>query len=199
MQRVRKVAQAPEVVIPVGVLLAAVIALLVVLAVLHPAATVVAALVGAVVAGYATVISVILTRYFERERDANLRMQELERETRAKKVPEYEKFVAFLLGVFMAQQTGRKPMTPQQLAQGFHDWTKALMMWGSDEVVRRWGQLRLDQPVVDTEASMDRLFKLEELWIELRRDAGYPETTLRRGDLLRLFVNDIDQHLAGRG
>jgi hypothetical protein len=42
---------------------------------------------------------------------------------------------------------------------------------------------------------VEGLFWLEELMIEIRRDVGYPTTTLKRGDILRLWVNDIDQYL----
>jgi hypothetical protein len=70
-------------------------------------------------------------------------------------------------------------------------------------VILRWGSLRV-QFAGDTDASppteAERLkiapmFSFEELQLAMRRDAGYPDTSLRRGDLLRLWVNDIDRYL----
>ena len=80
---------------------------------------------------------------------------------------------------------------PCRIRRGVLDWTKPLLLWGSDEVVRRWGRLRLGMGAGGTES----LFRLEELLLELRRDVGYPGTSLKRGDLLRLWVNDIDEYI----
>ena len=191
-QRLIQLAKTPEVVLPIGVLAMAIVLLVVAIASLRPDSTVAAALIAAVAAGYGTVISLTVTRFFERQKEAALRLLELERDARAKKVPEYEKFIAFLMTMFFAEKLGKKPMTSQQMIQGFVEWTKPLLIWGSDEVVLQWGRLRVDPP---QGGGVEGLFRLEDLLIELRRDVGYPETKVRRGDILRLWVNDIDQYL----
>ena len=86
-QRLIQLAKTPEVVLPIGVLAMAIVLLVVAIASLRPDSTVAAALIAAVAAGYGTVISLTVTRFFERQKEAALRMLELERDARAKKVP----------------------------------------------------------------------------------------------------------------
>jgi hypothetical protein len=192
--RQRSFWQSPEVVVPGAILLIAAVLLAVALAVVKPEASVAAALIAAVVAAYGSVISLILTRFFERRQIAADRALELDREARAKKIPVYEAFVGFWLDALFATQLGKKPLTAQQVTQGIAQWTKPILMWGSDRVVREWGRLRIELAQAQP-GNYEGLFRFEQFLIELRRDAGYPDTALSRGDLLRLWVNDIDTHL----
>jgi hypothetical protein len=191
--RLVQAAKAPEIVIPVGVLVVGLVGLALTLAVARPDPTAIVAIIGAIAATYPPITSLVVTRFFERQKEAALRIQEMEREARAKKVPEYEKFIGFLMDMFFASKLGKKALTEQQIVAGFVGWTKPLLIWGSDEVVRKWGRLRVD---IADDRGIQGLFWLEDLLIEIRRDVGYPITTLGRGDILRLWVNDIDQHIA---
>ena len=77
--------------------------------------------------------------------------------------------------------------------QGITDWDETDTDVGINEVVREWGRLKteLASPVPATgsrsSASSDSLCFSD--------DAGYPDTQLGRGDLLRLFVTDIDEYM----
>jgi len=193
-QQIKAVSQSPEVAVPVGTLAVALLLLGAVLSVLRPDAALAASIVAGVAAAYGTVISVILSRYFERQRAQVEKAQELERDTRAKKIPVYEDFVGFWLDALFASKTGKKALSEQQIMQGVIEWTKPILMWGSDDVVREWGQLRV-QLAEAKPGNFEGLFRFEQFLITLRRDAGYPETNLSRGDLLRLWVNDIDQYI----
>jgi hypothetical protein len=185
-------AKTPEVGVPVGVLAIGLLVLAIAVLVARPQATVTVALIAAVAATYPPVTSLVITRYFERQKESALRLQDMDRETRAKKVPEYEEFIGFLMDMFFAAKLDKKPLNERQIVAGFVKWTKPLLIWGSDEVVRKWGRLRVDMA---ENTGVEGLFWLEELMIEIRRDVGYPTTTLKRGDILRLWVNDIDQYL----
>lgn len=193
-QQIKAGARSPEVAVPVGTLALALLLLGVVLAALRPDTTLAASIVAAVAAAYGTVISVILSRYFERQRTQAEKAQEIERDTRAKKIPVYEDFVGFWLDALFATKMGKKALTEPQIMQGVIKWTKPILMWGSDDVVREWGQLRV-QLAEATPGNYEGLFRFERFLISLRRDAGYPGTALSRGDLLRLWVNDIDQYI----
>lgn len=191
MNLVRRLLTTPELSVPIAGLAAGAILLGIAIVALRPDSQVTAALIAAVAAGYPPVVSLLVTRHVERTKEAGLRLLEVEREARAKKVPEYEKFVGFLMNMFFAQKLGKKPMAEQQMIAEMLAWTKPLLIWGSDDVVRLWGRIRIDAAGGGTES----LFRLEELLFAIRRDVGYPATTLRRGDILRLWVNDIDKHV----
>ncbi len=190
--RINQAVRTPEIAIPLAALAIGLALLILSLVLIRPDSTTAAALVAAVAGLYGTILSLMLTRYFERQKEAQLRRQELDDAARAKKIPEYEKFVAFLFGMFFAERLGQKPMTSQQMMKGFIDWTKPLLLWGSDEVVTSWGRLRVD---MGDSPGVESLFRLEELLFQLRRDVGHPGTELQKGDLLRLWVNDIDEYI----
>ena len=73
------------------------------------------------------------------------------------------------------------------------EFTEALAMWGSDDVIKQWGGLRrkmANYDPADPRRGATTLLDFEKLMLAMRRDVGYPETTIGSGDLLRLFVDD---------
>lgn len=196
MKSISRLVRRPEFAAPIFVLLAAVILAGTFLALLRPDPAVAGALIAATIAVLGSTLSLVLGRYFDKERDTSLQLRE-------KRIPEYEKFASFWLDVLYAEKLGKKPMSSDQMLKGFIDWTKPLIIWGSDEVIRQWGQLRVSYSSADSakpasqeeRAKIAKLFEFEELLLRLRRDVGYTDTTLKRGDILRLWMNDIDRYL----
>ena len=66
------------------------------------------------------------------------------------------------------------------------------MTYGSNGVIKKWGKLRVS---LAENADANSLFELEDLMKEIRKDLGHSNRGLAKGDVLRLFVNDIDDHL----
>lgn len=81
------------------------------------------------------------------------------------------------------------------MVQFFEKLAKHLLVWGSEPViaaVNRWRALAaLDG------GGPDSLFAYEDLLFAIREDIGNRKD-LQRGDLLRVFVNDIDDFLSPR-
>lgn len=194
MSQWREILRSPEVSVPGTILLVATVGVAIVLILARLEAALAATLIAGVLGAYGTVISLILSRFYERQRAVAERRATIERDARAKKIPVYEDFVGFWLDALFRGQLGKKPLTQQQIMQGITDWTKPILMWGSDEVVREWGRLKteLASPVP---GDREPLFRFERFLVLLRHDAGYPDTQLGRGDLLRLFVTDIDEYM----
>ena len=137
---------------------------------------------------------VLLTRYFERRRA-------LEQALRDKKVPLYEEFVAFWMKAL--NRKGKPPISEQEMRQFFVSFTQKLMTWGSDGFVLRWSRFRrkMGTDVAAEQASMaalGNLLEFEALLMEIRREFGHANEGLEQGDLLGLFVNDIDSVLGKR-
>jgi hypothetical protein len=65
-----------------------------------------------------------------------------------------------------------------------------MIVWGSDSVLRAFGEFRiasLKQP----EGLIQLMAALEDLMLAIRKDLGYKNAKIVRGDLLRLFINDL--------
>jgi hypothetical protein len=72
------------------------------------------------------------------------------------------------------------------------------MVWGSDEVLAgwvKWRRLLINEAAVK-ENPIRSMLLYEELIFAIRRDLGHKNKSLVTGDILALFVNDIDEHLA---
>ncbi len=85
--------------------------------------------------------------------------------------------------------------TQDELMKDFNEFSQALTLWGSPKAIKLWTSWRL----ANTEGKpkpnpQDLLFAMEEVMLQLRRDMGL-KRGLKKGDLLKLFINDVDEKL----
>jgi len=143
----------------------------------------------AIIASSATVLisvaSLIVQRVWERRR-------QIEQEHRIRKIPVYEKFFEFW---FSTIGTDTKSLDEPESLEFLRDFTRELMVWGSDEVLSEFIAFRNAAMMVDegsSETSVLSLFALERLMLVMRKDIGHKNKGLEPGDLLRMFINDLD-------
>ena len=110
---------------------------------------------------------------------------------RPRKVELYENFVRFFLKVLGNGKVYPKP-SEKEIMKFYADSTPLLMSFASNKVIEKWGRLRLK--MADDEG-VENMFQLEQLLIEIRRDLGHSSRGLKKGDVLRLMINDIDDYL----
>ncbi|MFW6027151.1 MAG: hypothetical protein ACOCRX_12520 [Candidatus Woesearchaeota archaeon] len=94
-----------------------------------------------------------------------------------------------------------KKTDSKDMLEFLYENTDDLLLWGSEEVIRAWINLRekaVKQTQENTEEKFDHvemMFDIEKLFYAIRQDLGYKDKNLEKGDLLRFFVNDIDDYL----
>jgi hypothetical protein len=172
--------------------------------------TVSAAIVAAAATTLVSVLGVTLGRFLERRHQIDLELRE-------QKVPIYTEFVEGLLSVFASANESdddQKPTSsgPQRnkTAKGKVDTSKAeakqeldmlefltgmtpkLMIWASNDVVVKWSKFRRG---ADRHPPLDYMFMMEDLLTAIRKDLGHSGGGITKGDLLGLYINDIDDHL----
>ena len=146
----------------------------------------------AVVAASATVLvsvlSVTVTRLWERH-------NERERELRAKRVPVYERFISEWLGLMLNSRGGQ--LDEERAKEFFITLTPDILVWASDEVLVQWSRERRRwTQVAEQGNAMEMMFRFEDLLLTIRRDLGHSNKGgVERGDVLGLWVNDIDDYL----
>lgn len=77
----------------------------------------------------------------------------------------------------------------------FTEFSQALRLWGSAKAINMWAEWRLLS--LEGKSKPDPhelLFAMEGIMIQLRRDMGQ-KRGLKRGNLLRLFINAVDEKL----
>ncbi|MGD0126922.1 MAG: hypothetical protein ABSF46_16305 [Terriglobia bacterium] len=148
-------------------------------------ATAIIAAAGAVLV---SVLSVSIAKFLERR-------ETIERETRLKKIPVYESLISLIFGILQQDKPGIAKLTGEELIRKFSALTENVIVWGSDSVLKRFGEFRVASlQVGQGQGLINALATLEDLMLAIRRDLGYKNAKIERGDLLRLFINDLDQH-----
>ena len=148
-----------------------------------------AAIIAASATIFVSVLSIILGKIYETR-------AYIQKEHREKKIPVYEDLIKFTFSSIMGTRTGAKP-TESEILEFMSDFTQRIMVWGSDDVLAAWIKLR--RAALNEEELKSNPVKLlllyEQLILTIRRDLGHKNRNLDTGDVLALFVNDIDQQL----
>lgn len=94
---------------------------------------------------------------------------------------------------FQAAASKGAGMADDELEKILMQFNKELTLWGSSKAIQAWGNWRR----CSSSGSVDplqNLFGMEKVMVQLRKDMGM-RRGLRKGDLLRLMVSDIDSFL----
>lgn len=71
--------------------------------------------------------------------------------------------------------------------------TQELVIWGSDDMLRAYDTfMAATRKQADGKAyPLQTLYAVEDLLMAVRKDAGHKNKDLKRGSILRLFINDL--------
>ncbi|MFJ7910242.1 hypothetical protein [Kitasatospora sp. NPDC096204] len=147
--------------------------------------TVAAASVAAMSTVVVAVATLVIGRYIEKRKA-------IEAEIRTSKIPVYSRLVSGLFALLQAEPGPQQTAAAERL---FKDLTPDLITWSSDEVLIAWSRFKRS---VSTLSPGEAVFALEEMLMAVRRDYGHKGAKVKEGDLLGLFINDIDAYVANR-
>lgn len=99
-----------------------------------------------------------------------------------------------LLYDFQAAAAKGEQISEDELLRILTRFNKELTLWGSSKAIRVWGKWRAGSGQQTGDPSK-LIFGMEQVMIQLRRDMGM-KRGVKKGDLLRLTVNDIDSVLS---
>lgn len=145
----------------------------------------------AIVAAASTIVVSVLTLAITKVVERRVSIQQ---ELRAKKVPVYESIIEMLFRALYAEKLGQESVSQVELMEFFVKSTEKMTIWGSDELVEAFGRFR--SGLKPSEPIMV-MFEVEDLMLAIRKDLGHSNRGLKRGSILRMFINDIDAQLAG--
>lgn len=67
-----------------------------------------------------------------------------------------------------------------------------MLVWGGDNVVKAWVDFRKSDNKKDDENSYEVLFLIEDALLAIGEDMGHTNKGINKGDLLTLFINDME-------
>jgi len=151
-------------------------------------------LASAIIAASTTVIVAVLTivvgRYYERKK-------EIETQQHARKIEIYEAFLEKWFGklfeIGQSKSESKDLLSDTEFLQFLAEFTRKLILWGSDDVVKSYSEFRRKSlnAAQTSSTSVDILLQFEQLLFAIRKDIGHANQSLKPGDLLTLFLNDF--------
>ena len=69
--------------------------------------------------------------------------------------------------------------------------SKQITLWGSSRVINKWVEFRENGS--NPEKGKDNVFLMDEIMNDMRKDLGLKK--VKKGNLLRFFINDIKNEL----
>jgi uncharacterized protein YneF (UPF0154 family) len=150
----------------------------------------------AIIAGTTTLIVSVLTLVLGK---IYAHREQVIQEHRKNKIPVYEEFIKFMTNLMSNEAMGLKP-SEKELGEFMVSFTQRLMIWGSDSVLVNWVNLRRFIVTVGAIQSQPTQFMLlyEKVILSIRKDLGHKNSHIKEGDILVLFINDIDLYLSAR-
>ncbi|HEY9060821.1 MAG TPA: hypothetical protein VIO64_10025 [Pseudobacteroides sp.] len=145
-----------------------------------------------IIAAFATIVVSVITvtggKYLEKKIT-------VEKELREKKIPVYTDFMEFLFKILVNTRED-EPLDEKEILKFMESFTKNLIIWGADDVILNWSKYRMHNQRNNTSANyLNGLLQLEKVLLAIRKDTGHKNKNLKEGDLLSLFINDIDKIL----
>ena len=137
--------------------------------------------VGALVTALGAVLAVVAGRIYE------TRMA-IEQARRERMAPIYER----LFETFYSGASG-KEVAEEEMQAFFEQLAQRLIVWGPTPVIHAFTKWKNEVQL--HEGSPQALFEFEKLLLAMRLDLGTKSSDLASGDLLRVFINDVDDHL----
>jgi hypothetical protein len=141
----------------------------------------------------ATILVSVISLIFSKKQEKNV---EIESQLREKKIPIYEGIINFLFRITFAEKVGKKQPSEKEMIQFFTDTTRDLVVWGSHDMIKEFTKFRegLIKSSEENTESLDILICVENLLIAIRNDLGHKHKRIKRGEILRLYVNDIPEN-----
>ncbi|MCF2498353.1 hypothetical protein [Dyadobacter chenhuakuii] len=141
----------------------------------------------ATIAAFATLIGYFVNRRFER-------IKIIEQQIREKKIPVYEDFISFVIRMMI----GKESVSEDELLTFISEFNQKSIVWLSDESIiaySEWIQnLRTGTEDKTVENTVQNLVNFEDLLLQFRKDIGHSNDYLVKGDILRIFINDLDKY-----
>jgi len=124
--------------------------------------------------------------------------REIEARLRERKSKVYEDFIKFWMDHLMLDENRVKiQRNPNQVAKGINEFSKAMMLWASNDVVQSYADYRrmLLQRQIDVQGNsgIESMIHFEKMLFLMREDMGHDPSGFRKYDLLSFFISDIQK------
>jgi hypothetical protein len=141
-------------------------------------------------AASATILVSVVSVLFSKKQEHKV---DIENQLREKKIPIYENIIEFIFLITFAEKLGKAQPSEKETIAFFADTTRDLVIWGSKDIVKAFGDFKdMLASFAENGDTAGMLATLEDFLFAIRKDLGHKQTKVKRGDILRLYINDVD-------
>lgn len=136
------------------------------------------------------VVSVLVSKHLEVKTSIRAQLRE-------KKEPIYKELIDFIFDITFAQKLGKEVPAEEEMIEFLAGTTRDLVIWGSPEVVKAFADFKRVSQLYAGAPELTRhlMLGVEDLFKAIRKDLGHGDLRLQRGDILKLYINDVDEYL----
>lgn len=141
----------------------------------------------AIIAASATFLVSVATVVYNQRKTT---MREIDNSHRPQKIEIYKKFMDKAVLKVLRDSSAGKTHTEEfrkEMEDLFFSFTGDIIVWGSPEVIRAYSAFR------SSGGSADVLLRVDDLLQAMRKDLGNRNVSLKRGDLIKLFITDPEK------
>jgi len=132
------------------------------------------------------IISILIAKHYEIK-------HKISYDIRKKKIPVYNMWMDFFFDLMFREKTGCTPLTEQEMVKFFTDFTRQIIIWGSDDFLKLFYEYKKLLQAPDYEGKLRDTFLLsEKILYAIRVDMGHKNKNLQEGDILTLFITDAE-------
>lgn len=149
-------------------------------------------IIAAIIAGAITFTGYFVTRHLEKRKEIELQIRE-------QKLPIYEEFMGFFFK-FVFDEDFKKLGADEKDAETLNfmvKFSQKSIMWFSDESLKSFIEWKRMSSKLASQQNVDHTYQLvlfEKMLIAFRKDVGHSNKNITTGDLLSIFVTDIDNY-----
>lgn len=133
----------------------------------------------------ASIVTVYLARRMENKKAQQEKIREF-------KIPIYNDFIENTLRFILIKGDDQKKKD-DEMASFIRAITPKMMIWADDKVLKEWADFRTE---MGSKNSGEFMMKFEDMILAIRKDLGHDNKKLNNHELLKCFINDLDDHLA---
>ena len=142
-----------------------------------------------------TIVVSFATVFFSKQQEYKIKIAN---QLHEKKIPVYEKIIEFIFSVTFQEKLGKKKLSEKEVMGFFVNTAKDLVIWGSKDIIEAFGKFReelQELPNSENNNPMKILNEVEDLMFAIRKDLGHEYIGTKRGDIMRLYITDLSNHL----
>lgn len=106
----------------------------------------------------------------------------------------YKQLVAIFTKIQLKSKK-KEQYSQDEMLEDVYAFTENLMLWGSSKAIKQWSSWRIS--AAKSPSPQELLLNQEKIIIQLRKDMGQ-RGTLQEGDILKLFINDVDENILNK-